>query len=207
MILFGASGIAAIISAVAESRGNTVSPWISGGLACVGVLWLIISLPFAAFRVAHRERLARLDAESRLLETLPDFHAKCNFVSPLPLGELGVSVIATVRLENRGMSSQIDNWELWANVDGVPTCGIVDSSVAAESHIMELTSGQVERGHIRQGALSALFRGATPETLSLKTVTFRFRDAFGRAYESESADDKDICVRPFGPSLAESPEE
>lgn len=161
-------------------------------LGCTTFAWALCSLPFAAAQVAGAEYRARLDAEQRLASHEPEFHAKCNFVMPMRQTDRGLSIMANFRLENRGAESEIDDWSLLADVNGVQLVGVMDDAVHSDSHIMTTTDGLIKRGSIRQGAISATFEGATLETISLKSVTARFRDAFGQTHIAKFADDDEI---------------
>jgi hypothetical protein len=117
-----ATAIIAIVSAAVIMKGGTFSPLptlIAGSLT---VLWAIISLPFAAVRVAHRETLARIDAQDALTteqskQPRPQIEGKIEALQKLEVAEFQGAIRTTscwlwLYLTNAGSPSAISDWRV-----------------------------------------------------------------------------------------------
>src|ERR1700681_3742154 len=121
----------------------------------LGTLALFASVCFVIACIAWRQRYV-----TAALKAEPYFHAHLNFVMPLRQYPNSLVVLVNVVVENRGgVPSELRDWELWANVAGVPTRGVFSSALAEDS--IEIKAGKIDPGTIRSGAYAGAFTGAT----------------------------------------------
>jgi hypothetical protein len=151
-----ATAVVTIVTFAFLIQNKTVSPWPAFGCAIAAVLWFMGSIPFAAIKVAHDERLGRIDAEDRLhaekdkrpraevkgeiesLERLRSSSATFQLEDDPPVEKTSTRFWAWLRLTISGSSSSLLRWKVDCRDK---TGAAIESSVPYSQDTMPTRSG------------------------------------------------------------------
>ena len=107
-------GIISVAVPILSKGAASLSPWVTVSAGTGTLLFVMVSLPYAAVRVAHRERVARIDAEEKAdRDNRPRLSTEILVASAQIGNEIDTWVLQTaVDVRNTGSEQvRLDSWQ------------------------------------------------------------------------------------------------